>query len=71
MVLHVQLTGLSKQLESWRPALFKESRFGYLHPEPESKHSTQLVGGPSAKSVLLHLTESHGSLEERQKSAQN
>jgi hypothetical protein len=57
MVLHAQLTGLSKQLESWRPALFKESRLGYLHTEPQSKHSTQSVGGPSAKSLLLYITE--------------
>jgi hypothetical protein len=57
MGLHAQLTGLSKQLESWQPALFKETRFGYLHTEPQSKHSTQLVGGPSVKSLLLHLIE--------------
>jgi hypothetical protein len=56
MVLHAQLIGLSKQLGSWRPA-FKETRFGYLHAEPQSKHSTQSVGGPSAKSLLIHLIE--------------
>jgi hypothetical protein len=56
MVLHTQLTGLSKQLKSWRPALFKEPVLATSR-QPQSKHSTQSVGGPSAKSLLLHLTE--------------